>query len=290
MDKRNGTNERRQGWRATAWRCRVGEWRLAALGLLLILTACARPTLPPLPPPEPRPEPLPTLTLAKDLTLPLAHHEVMARVVAHGLPTRLARLQAVLARSPESLDSAQVLAHAAQEAGYPAHRAGEDLHQAWVALDFALAYFHARREVDPARVHLEQRRKVLHLLLGEARAGYWAATDAPGLIRASALLQGDVERTLKILEADPAAGDLQSQLRLLALGRDLEAARRTLVQTTRDLAGAIGAEDGLLPRLLDSRQRLPQAPLWTLSAPEMLRWALQQRPELHLERAQARPP
>ena len=160
-----------------------------------------------------------------------------------------------------------------------------DLTLSWDVLDFGLSYVRARQGADEALIALERRRKVINRIIEDVRTAYWRAVSADrtlsrlGNVNALAL---QAVRESQSLEERRIVAPLQAlgfQRDLLQIQADVAKLQRELVLAKRQLAALMN----LLPEkdytlvLPDRTESVPELPG---SATEMIRTALQLRPEL----------
>jgi outer membrane protein TolC len=208
---------------------------------------------------------------------PITMEEAMARAIKYNLDHRLKLMEEAVAQRQLDLSRTDLLPRLALQAGYTGRdnqlasssrdvvtgqqslvpststdreRVTSDLTLSWNVLDFGVSYYGARQQADRVLVAQERRRKVMHLLMQQARLAYWQAAGAQ-------LLEGKVEPVLTLarqalddsrkVEVERLRSPLEAlnyQRQLLDMVRQLEAVRDDLAQAKPRLASIMNLEPG----------------------------------------------
>ena len=160
-----------------------------------------------------------------------------------------------------------------------------DIAFSWNILDFGLSYVRAQQAGDKFLIAEELRRKVAHRIIGDVRTAYWRAVSADRLLSKLRALAGRVRRAQansRAIASDKAA----SPITAVTYERELVEIKRAIQELQRDLSVARAQLAALMNLKPGTRFRLVHPPRLRgrlkvkMSAKEMIRTALRNRPEL----------
>ncbi|MBF0604773.1 MAG: TolC family protein [Nitrospirae bacterium] len=252
---------------------------------------------------------------------PLTLYEAMARSLKYNLDLRQKWMEEALSKKQEEVSQRDMLPGLIASAGYssrtPVNAAisksvasglisqeasvssdpisrNMDLTLSWNWLDFGLSYFQARQDGNKALVQREYRRKAAHNLMRDVRFAFWKAAAAQSLERDMVVIRKATGQALEEARQVEQEGlrspiyALQFQLGMLEVMRQIEKSLADLSLAREDLAVLINLAPGTPYRLCDDSGAMDTA-LAIGASPETLEQiALSSRPELLIERYQAR--
>jgi len=242
---------------------------------------------------------------------PITLEEAMARALKYNLDSRVKLMEAALAQRQLDLSNFDLLPKLVAAAGYgrrdntlgsssrsvltgqqslePSTSSDRneryaDLGLSWNILDFGVSYYGAKQQADRLLGLQERRRKVVQLLMQQAREAFWQATGAqrlqaqaePLLVQARSAL--DDSRRIETNNLTAPLEALAYQRELLELVLQLEAIRGQLMQAKPKLAALMDLEPGK-PFELVAAETFDE-PVLRISADQMEETALLNRPEL----------
>jgi outer membrane protein TolC len=242
---------------------------------------------------------------------PIDLHQAMARGLLYNLDHRVETMQTALRMSELNLAHYQLLPNLVGNSGYASrnndlassslnlvtgvpnfgsstsqerHLRTADLAFSWHVLDFGLSYVRARQAADKALIAEEMRRKAAHRIVEDIRTAFWRAISAEHLIRRLEKLKArtaEAKRHARAVSNDQET----SQITGLTHVRELVEIERTLKELGRDLATArmqlaalMNLKPGTKFSLVQPSKR--DAPQLGKSTAEMIKAALEQRPEM----------
>jgi len=242
---------------------------------------------------------------------PITLEEAMARALKYNLDSRVKLMEAAVAQRQLDLSNLDLLPKLAAAAGYT-HRdnvlgsssrsvltgqqslepstssdrdeRAADLGLSWNILDFGVSYYGARQQADRLLGLQERRRKVVQLLMQQAREAFWQATGAQRLQQQAEPLLVQVRQALddsRRIETSNLTAPLEAlayQRELLELVLQLEGIRGQLMQAKPKLAALMALEPGK-PYELAAAETLDE-PLLSIAPEQMAQTALLNRPEL----------
>ena len=242
---------------------------------------------------------------------PITLEEAMARALKYNLDSRVKLMEAAVAQRQLDLSNLDLLPKLAAGAGYsrrdnvlgsssrsvltgqqslePSTSSDRDVRTAdlslsWNILDFGVSYYGAKQQADRLLGVQERRRKVVQLLMQQAREAFWQATGAqrlqgqiePLLMQARQALEDSRGAEKRNLTAPLEA--LAYQHELLELLLQLEAIRDQLSQAKPKLAALMDLPPGA-PYELAAAQTFDE-PVISVAPEQMEETALLNRPEL----------
>lgn len=160
-----------------------------------------------------------------------------------------------------------------------------DLTFSWNILDFGLSYVRAKQAADKALIAEESRRKVVVRLMEDVRAAYWRAYSAQRLSSKLVTLERRT-RTAMASSSALAVDRTTSPITALTYRRELIEIQRTLLELQRELAVAKFQLAALMniapgtPFVLAAPTAMATSPVAAASSAELIRIALENRPEL----------
>lgn len=242
---------------------------------------------------------------------PITLEEAMARALKYNLDSRVKLMEAALAQRQLDLSNFDLLPKLVAAAGYT-HRdnvlgsssrsvltgqqslepstsndrdqRAADLGLSWNILDFGVSYYGAKQQADRVLGLQERRRKVVQLLMQQAREAFWQATGAqrlqqqaePLLVQARQAL--DDSRRIETSNLTAPLEALAYQRELLELVLQLEGIRGQLLQAKPKLAALMDLQPGKHYELAAADTF--DEPLLSVSPEQMEEAALLNRPEL----------
>lgn len=242
---------------------------------------------------------------------PITLEEAMARALKYNLDSRVKLMEAAVAQRQLDLSNFDLLPKLTAAAGY-VHRdsvlgsssrsvqtglqslepstsndrtqRAADLSLSWNILDFGVSYYGAKQQADRLLGLQERRRKVVQLLMQQAREAFWQATGAqrlqkqaePLLVQARQAL--DDSRRVEESNLTAPLEALAYQRELLELVLQLEGIRGQLLQAKPKLAALMALEPGK-PYELAAADTFDE-PLLRVAPEQMEETALLNRPEL----------
>jgi outer membrane protein TolC len=208
---------------------------------------------------------------------PITLEEAMARALKYNLESRVKLMEAAVAQRQLDLSNFDLLPKLVAAAGY-GHRDNvlgsssqsvltgrqslepstssdrnervADLGLSWNILDFGVSYYGAKQQADRVLGLQERRRKVVQLLMQEAREAFWQATGAQRLqkqaepLLVQARLALDDSRRIESSNLTAPMEALAYQRELLELVLQLEGIRGELLQAKPKLAALMDLEPG----------------------------------------------
>ena len=242
---------------------------------------------------------------------PITLEEAMARALKYNLDSRVKLMEAAVAQRQLDLSNFDLLPKLVAAAGYE-HRdnvlgsssrsvltgrqslepstsndrdqRSGDLGLSWNILDFGVSYYGAKQQADRVLGLQERRRKVVQLLMQQAREAFWQATGAqrlqmqaePLLVQARRAL--DDSRQIETSNLTAPLEALSYQRELLELVLQLEGIRGQLMQAKPKLAALMDLEPGRHYELAAADTF--DEPLLAVAPERMEEIALLNRPEL----------
>jgi len=242
---------------------------------------------------------------------PISLEEAMARALKYNLDSRVKLMEAALAQRQLDLSNFDLLPKLVAAAGYtrrdnvlgsssrsvltgqqslePSTSSDRDVRAAdlslsWNILDFGVSYYGAKQQADRLLGLQERRRKVVQLLMQQAREAFWQAAGAervqkqaePLLVQARSAL--DDSRKIETSNLTAPLESLAYQRELLELVLQLEGIRGQLLQAKPKLAALMALEPGK-PYELAAADTFDE-PSLGVSPEQMEETALLNRPEL----------
>jgi outer membrane protein TolC len=247
------------------------------------------------------------------LSGPVGLYEAMARALKYNLDRRVEMMEAALRRRELRLTSHDMLPQLVANGGYAGRNnfsgassrslisgvqslepstssernvLTADLRLSWDILDFGLSYIRAKQAADEVLIAEERRRKVVNRIIEDVRTAYWRAVSSQRLARKLRRLQGDVERELaasRDLEQREQTSPLTAltfQRELVEIKQEIQRLDRELHVAKLQLAALMNLDPGQDFRIAVPRRRINSAVLRGQSRSEMIRTALENRPEL----------
>jgi outer membrane protein TolC len=242
---------------------------------------------------------------------PISLEEAMARALKYNLDSRVKLMEAALAQRQLDLSNFDLLPKLVAAAGYarrdnvlgsssrsvltgqqslePSTSSDRDVRAAdlslsWNILDFGVSYYGAKQQADRLLGLQERRRKVVQLLMQQAREAFWQATGAQRLqkqaepLLVQARLALDDSRKIETSNLTAPLEALAYQRELLELVLQLEGIRGQLLQAKPKLAALMDLEPGKQYELVAADTF--DEPVLTVSPEQMEETALLNRPEL----------
>jgi outer membrane protein TolC len=237
--------------------------------------------------------------------------EAMARALKYNLDSRVKLMEAAVAQRQLDLSNFDLLPKLVAAAGYGRRdnvlgsssrsvltgrqslepstssdrdERAADLSLSWNILDFGVSYYGAKQQADRLLGLQERRRKVVQLLMQQAREAFWEATGAQRLQRQAepllvqARLALDDSRKIETSALTAPLEALAYQRELLELVLQLEGIRGQLLQAKPRLAALMDLEPGKQYELAAADTF--DEPLLRVSPEQMEETALLNRPEL----------
>jgi outer membrane protein TolC len=159
-----------------------------------------------------------------------------------------------------------------------------DISFSWNILDFGLSYVRAQQAADRYLISDELRRKAVARIIEDVRSSFWRAVSADRLIGRLSHLESRI-RTAQSNARASAVERQTSPLAAVTYERELVEIKRAILELQRDLAVARTQLSALMNVEPGSSYRLAseaggRVPKLTMTVPEMIATALQNRPEL----------
>ena len=118
---------------------------------------------------------------------------------------------------------------------------------AWNSLDFGLSYYQSKIETNQSYIEREKRRKVVHNLLQDVRAGFWKTLVAKRLIpvidelnEEMTLYVDSIKTDVKVSGEDASKEQLEKQKNLMKAIKNLTSLRRELESSEKELVALMG--------------------------------------------------
>lgn len=260
-------------------------------------------------------------TLAQDVAAingPIDLHQAFARTIKYNREARLKAFEAVMSQGQLAVDQFDMLPDIAAQAGYssrsnyaasasvafigdkpgaignnPSYSVSSErntvnasIGATWDVLDFGLSYYRAKQQADRFLISKERERKVIHLMMAQARSAYYRAVSAERLL---AKIDPLIEKSrsaladsakLEQLRAQSPIDALTYQRDLLESLRTLQDIRKDLMPAKAELATLMGLNPATAFELADVAQPDFTTPQLTADINAMERTALVRRPEL----------
>jgi outer membrane protein TolC len=242
---------------------------------------------------------------------PITLEEAMARALKYNLDSRVKMMEAAVAQHQLDLSNFDLLPKLVADAGYTyrdnvlgsssrsvlthqqslepstssdRNERSADLGLSWNVLDFGVSFYRAKQQADHLLGLQERRRKVVQLLMQQAREAFWQATGAqrlqeqtePLLVQARQALEDSRNIEASHLTAPMEA--LAYQRELLELVLQLEGVRAQLLQAKPKLAALMALEPGK-PYELAAAETFDE-PVLSVAPEQLEETALLHRPEL----------
>jgi outer membrane protein TolC len=242
---------------------------------------------------------------------PVTIEEAMARAIRYNLDHRLKMMEEALGQKQLDVANFSMLPQLTAQAGYttrnhPLASSSEglftntevvppsfstdknmrtaDLTFSWNLLDFGVSYYEAKQQADRVLVLEERRRKVVQLMMQQAREAYWEAAGAQRLHDRIAPLLDAARKALDESRQSQQEGlrspleTLTYQHALLDIMRQLEAVRDQLEEAKPRLASLMNVPPGTEFELAPPAGF--EVPSFDMPMERMEETALEHRPEL----------
>ncbi len=260
-------------------------------------------------------------TLANDVAAvqgPIDLHQAFARTIKYNRDARLKAFEAVMSQGQLAVDQFDMLPDIAAQAGYssrnnyaasasvafigdkpgaignnPSYSVSSEketlnasIGATWDVLDFGLSYYRAKQQADRFLISKERERKVIHLMMAQARSAYYRAVSAerllakidPLIVKSRAALEDSAK--LEQLRAQSPIDALTYQRDLLESLRTLQDIRKDLMPAKAELATLMGLNPATDFALADVAEPNFVTPQLNADISAMERTALVHRPEL----------
>ncbi len=160
-----------------------------------------------------------------------------------------------------------------------------DMTLSWDVLDFGLSYVRAQQSADDVMIAEERKRKVLIRIIEDVRSAYWRSVSAERLLAKAGQLDRATQEALRSARAQ-VQGQQVAPLAPLTYQREVLLIKRETESLVREIAVAkqqLGALMNLPPDAQYTVVLPPRNQVWlpiAMSTPDMMRVAIENRPEL----------